>query len=69
MTETLLITIGLGIDLFGAFLIVLPELVRSKIPKGPEKLEMSPTQKYHFRKYGLVVLMIGFIFQILGNVR
>jgi len=69
MTETLLITIGLGIDLFGAFLIVLPELVRSKIPKGSEKLEMSPTQKYHFRKYGLVVLMIGFIFQILGNVR
>ena len=68
MVETILITIGLGINLFGAFLITLPELAKSKkITKGPEKIEMNSIQKYHFRKYGLVVLMIGFIFQILGN--
>ncbi len=69
MTETVLITIGLGIDLIGAFFIVLPELAKSKkFSKEPEKLEISPIRKYHFRKYGLVALMIGFVFQILGNV-
>lgn len=63
-----LITIGLGIDLFGAFLITLPELAKSKkTGKGPEKIEMNHMQKYHFRKYGLVALMIGFFFQIIGN--
>jgi len=62
------IIIGLGIDFFGAVLIVLPELAKNKKNvKEPEKLEMSPIQKYHFRKYGLVALMIGFVIQILGH--
>ncbi|MGI0088187.1 MAG: hypothetical protein ACREBI_09560 [Nitrosotalea sp.] len=68
MAETVLITIGLGIDLLGAFLITLPELAKSrKIAKEPEKIEMSHIQKYQYRKYGLIALMIGFVFQILGN--
>jgi hypothetical protein len=73
MTETVLITTGLGVDLLGGLLIVIPELVNTrrigKKPKEKISLEkVTPREKYRYLKGGMILLMIGFFTQLLGNV-
>jgi len=68
--------IGLGIDLLGAFCIVYPDLanrVKRIGKKGDEVIAVisseiiGSVEKYQFLQRGVVLLIIGFIVQIIGH--
>jgi hypothetical protein len=73
---TVLIMIGLGIDLFGTILILYPDLantVKRIGKKGDEAIavisshKIGSVEKYHYLKQGLIFLLIGFVIQIIRH--